>query len=41
MMLQEGFCIPEITDILGMSEGEVRRMSAEIARQRRKFDGDA
>ena len=37
-MLQEGFLIAEIADLLGMDERDVRRMSAEIARQRRKLD---
>ncbi len=40
-MLQEGFLLPEIADLLGMSERDIRRMSAEIARQRRAFDGEA
>lgn len=39
-MLQEGFLISEISDLLGMSEQDIRRLSAEIARQRRKFDGE-
>lgn len=39
-MLQEGFRISEIADILDLNEREIRRMSAEIVRQRRKFDGE-
>lgn len=37
-MLQEGFRISEIADLLNISEHDVRRMAAEIARQRRKFE---
>ena len=40
-LLQEGFRISEIADIFDISEGDVRRISAEIAQQRRKFDGEA
>ena len=40
-LLQEGFRISEIADIFDISEGDVRRISAEIVQQRRKFDGEA
>lgn len=40
-MLREGFRISEIMDLLDISEREVRKLSAEIARRRRKFDGEA
>lgn len=39
-MFQESFRISEIADILDLNEREIRRMSAEIVRQRRKFDGE-
>ena len=39
-MLQDGFKIPEIMDILDISERDVRLMACEIAQQRRKFDGE-
>lgn len=38
-MLQDGFKISEIADILDVSERDIRHMAFEIARQRRKFDG--
>lgn len=40
-MLQEGFRIPEIADILGMSQRELRRAASEIAIRKRQFDRDA
>lgn len=39
-MLQDGFKISEIADILDVSERDIRHMAFEIARQRRKFDGE-
>lgn len=39
-MLQDGFRIPEIMEILGTSERDIRLMAREIAQQRRKFDGE-
>lgn len=39
-MLQDGFKISEIADILDVGEGDVRRMACDIARQRREFDGE-
>lgn len=39
-MLQDGFKISEIADILDVSERDIRRMACEIAQQRRKFDGE-
>lgn len=40
-MLQEGFRIPEIADILGMSQQDLRRAAGEIAMQKRQFDRGA
>lgn len=40
-MLQDGFTISEIADILGVGERDIRHMACEIVRQRRKFDGEA
>lgn len=39
-MLQDGFKISEIADILNVSEGDIRRMACAIVQQRRKFDGE-
>lgn len=40
-MLQDGFQLSEIADILNVSERDIRLMACEIARQRRKFDAEA
>lgn len=40
-MLQEGFRIPEIADILGMSQRDLRRAAGEIAIRKRQFDRGA
>lgn len=40
-MLQDGFKLSEIADILGSTEQDIRLMACEIARQRRKFDAEA
>ena len=40
-MLQEGFRIPEIADILGMSQRDLRRVAGEIAMRKRQFDRGA
>lgn len=40
-MLQEGFRIPEIADILGMSQRDLRRAAGEIAMRKRQFDRGA
>lgn len=40
-MLQEGFRIPEIADILGMSQRDFRRAASEIAMRKRQFDRGA
>ncbi|MBD5168769.1 MAG: hypothetical protein HDT20_01370 [Oscillibacter sp.] len=40
-MLQDGFKISEITDILGISERNIRLMALEIAQLRRKFETEA
>ena len=40
-MLQDGFKISEITDILGISERNIRLMALEIAQLRRKFEAEA
>ena len=40
-MLQVGFKLSEIADILGSTEQDIRLMACEIARQRRKFDAEA
>lgn len=37
-MLQEGFRIPEIADILGISQRDLRHTAGEIALQKRQFD---
>lgn len=39
-MLQDGFKISEIADILDVTEQDIRHMACEIAQQRRKFDGE-
>lgn len=39
-MLQDGFKISEIADILDVNERDIRLMACEIARQRRKFDAE-
>lgn len=39
-MLQEGFQMTEIEDVLGISEQELRHMACEIARKKRKFDAE-
>lgn len=39
-MLQDGFRISEIADILNVREQDIRHMAFEIAQQRRKFDGE-
>lgn len=39
-MLQEGFQMTEIEDVLGISEQDLRHMACEIARKKRKFDAD-
>lgn len=38
-MLQDGFHISEVADILDVSEDDVRHMSYEIAKRRRAFEG--
>lgn len=40
-MLQEGFLIPEIADILGISQRDLRRAASEIAMRKRQFDRGA
>ena len=40
-MLQEGFRIPEIADILGMSQRDLRRAASKIAMRKRQFDRGA
>lgn len=40
-MLQEGFRIPEIADILGMSQRDLQRAASEIAMRKRQFDRGA
>ena len=40
-MLQDGFKISEIVDILNISKQDVRLMACEIARQRRKFETES
>lgn len=40
-MLQDGFKISEIADILNVGEGDIRHMACEIAQRRRRFDGEA
>ena len=40
-MLRDGFKISEITDILGISERNVRFMALEIAQLRRKFEAES
>lgn len=37
-MLQEGFRIPEIADVLGMSQQNLRYVAGEIAMRKRQFD---
>lgn len=37
-MLQEGFQMTEIEDVLGISEQDLRHLACEIARKKRKFD---
>lgn len=39
-MLQDGFKISEIADIMNVSEQDIRHTACEIVRQRRKFDGE-
>lgn len=39
-MLQDGFKISEISDILNVSERDIRRMACEMIQQRQKFDGE-
>lgn len=40
-MLQEGFRIPEIADVLGVSQRDLRRAASEIALSKRQFDKGA
>ena len=37
-LLQEGFRIPEVADILGISQKDLRRAAGEIALRKRQFD---
>lgn len=39
-MLQVGFSIPEIAEIMGTNKGTLHQMEVEIARQKRAFDGE-